>query len=103
MSVETSFAAPIGPRRWNCTVPPQVAMPSTLTVALSLTGTDPVPIDADPPVLSWVVTELTHPPKPPRTKSFNVAVVDVDERVSEATEAKQRSASPRLVRLTPPS
>jgi hypothetical protein len=36
-------------------------------------------------------------------KSFRVAVVDVDARVSAATDEKHRSPRPSTVRLTPPS
>jgi hypothetical protein len=100
MSVDASIGDPIGPRRWNCTVPDQVEMPVTATVAESLTETDPVPIEVVPVTLDCVVTELPHVPKPPRTKSFSVAVVDVDERVSDATEAKHRSPRPSSDRLT---
>ena len=103
MSVDTSIADPIGPRRWNCTVPFQVVTPGTVTVAESLTETDPVPIEVDPVTLDCVVTPLPHVPKPPRMKSFSVAVVDVDDRVSDATDAKHLSPRPSAVRLTPPS
>src|SRR5262249_29112817 len=99
----TSNGDPIGPRRWNCTVPVQVAVPVTVTVAESLTGNDPVPIGVEPVTLDCVVTLLPQGAKAPRMKSFRVAVVDVDERVSEATDAKHRLASPRAERLTPPS
>ena len=61
----------------------------TVTVAESLTETDPVPIEVDPVTLDCVVTlELPQVPKLPRTKSFSVAVVDVDDRVSDATDAE---------------
>src|SRR5262245_56258709 len=103
MSWDDSSPEPIGPRRWNCTVPLHVEIPVTVTVALSLTETDPVPIDVDPVMLECEVVELPHVPKVPRTKSFSVAVVDVDDRVSDATLAKHRLARPRFVRLTPPS
>src|SRR5262245_23533671 len=103
MSVDASNGDPIGPRRWNCTVPPQVGMPVTVTVAESLAETDPVPIEVDPVRLDWVVTLLPQGANAPRMKSFSVAVVDVDERVSDATVAKQRLASPSTERLTPPS
>ena len=39
----------------------------------------------------------------PRTKSFSVAVGDVEERVSEATLEKHSPARPSVERLTPPS
>ena len=104
MSVDTSFAAPIGPRRWNCTVPLQVVTPVTVTVAESLTETDPVPIEVVPPeTLCCVVTDEPQVPKPPRMKSFSVAVVDVDDLVSDDTDEKHLSPSPSAVRLTPPS
>src|SRR5215472_15509628 len=99
MSVSVSNGDPMGPRRWNCTVPFQVAMPVTVTVAESLAETDPVPIEVDPVILDCVVTVAPQPPKVPRTKSFSVAVVDVDDRVSDATDAKHLSARPRAVRL----
>src|SRR5262245_56432652 len=103
MSVDTSNGDPIGPRRWNCTVPFQVVTPVTVTVAESLTETDPVPIDVDPVMLECVVSSAPQPPKVPRMKSFSVAVVDVDDRVSDDTVAKHLSPSPSAVRLTPPS
>src|SRR5512132_1933565 len=103
MSVDASFAAPIGPRRWNCTVPDQVVTPVTVTVAESLTETEPVPIEVDPVMLECVSSVAPQVPKVPRTKSFSVAVVEVDERVSDATLAKHRSPRPSAVRLTPPS
>src|SRR5262249_32742592 len=103
MSVDVSNGEPIGPRRWNCTVPPQTGVPVTATVAESVTGTDPVPIDVDPVMLECVVVLLPHDANWPSTKSLSVAVVDVDERVSDATEAKQRLARPSTERLTPPS
>jgi hypothetical protein len=39
----------------------------------------------------------------PSTKSFSVAVVEVEERVSEATLEKHSPESPSVERLTPPS
>src|SRR5262249_11984114 len=98
MSLEVSFAAPMGPRRWNCTVPLQVVTPVTVTVAVSLTETDPVPIDVDPVMLECVVNAAPHVPKVPRMKSFSVAVVDVEDRVSDATDAKHLSPRPSAVR-----
>src|SRR5262249_53067061 len=103
MLVETSSGDPMGPRRWNCTVPFQVVTPVTVTVAESWTETDPVPIDVDPVMLDCVVVPLIHVPNWPRMKSFSVAVVDVDDRVSDATDAKHVSPRPRAVRFTPPS
>src|SRR5262245_52882303 len=103
MSVDTSRADPMGPRTWNCTVPDHVVTPVTVTVAESWPVTEPVPMDAEPVMLDCDVTEAPQVPNPPRTKSFNVAVVEVDDRVSEATEAKHRSPRPRAVRFTPPS
>src|SRR5205814_4046507 len=69
----------------------------------SLTETDPLPIDVAPVTLDRVVTELPHLPNWPSTKSFSVAVVDVDDRVSAATDAKHLSPRPRADRLIPPS
>src|SRR5262249_38921651 len=103
MSVDVSSGEPIGPRRWNCTVPRQVDTPVTVTVAESLTETDPVPMEVVPVMLDCVVTLLPHAANWPRVKSFSVAVVDVDERVSDATDAKQVLLRPRTDRLTPPS
>src|SRR5262249_61400466 len=55
MSVETSSGDPMGPRRWNCTLPDQFGIPLTVTVAESLTETDPPSIDVDPVMLECVV------------------------------------------------
>ena len=85
-------------------MPAQVETPLTVTVAESLTETDPVPIEVEPPVtLCCVVKLLVQLPSWPRVKSFRVAVVDVDARVSAATDEKHRSPRPSAVRLTPPS
>jgi hypothetical protein len=83
----------------------------TVRSAESLTWIEPAVVIEIPvagmlaPVLSFgVVTRVVSQwPKSPRTKSLRVAVVDVDERVSEATEAKH--SPPRLSRLRvrPPS
>ena len=103
MLVEVSSAPPMGPRRLNCTVPFQVETPVTLTVAESLTETDPLPIDVLPVMLDCVVVLLPHWPNWPRMKSFSVAVVDVDDRVSDATDAKHLSPKPMADRFKPPS
>src|SRR5262249_22927679 len=99
-----------GPHSENWTLPLQVEMPVTLTVAWSATVTEPGAVEKPPagtglPLASVgvVCTVVLHPPKPPRMKSFSVAVVDVDDRVSDATDWKHRSARPRVDRLTPPS
>ena len=73
-----------------------------MTVALSVTWTEPVPIETLAAV-GVVCTVVSHSPKLPRMKSFSVAVGDVDARVSDATDAKHRPVRPRPDRLTPPS
>ncbi len=95
----------MGPHSRKATEPFQLEMPFTTMVALSVTDTDPDPIETDPPfpALGVVTIVVSQDPKPPRTKSLRVAVVAVDERVSDATDAKHRSASPRADRLIPPS
>jgi hypothetical protein len=42
-------------------------------------------------------------PNWPRTKSFRVAVVDVDDRVSDRADWKHSFDSPSVDRLMPPS
>src|SRR5919202_1617464 len=90
-----------GPHSENCRLPAQVVVPETFTVAWSVASTDPVPIESPPsgmalPSLSLGVVVTLEPqlPKPPRTKSFSTAVVDVDDRVSDATDAKHRLPRP---------
>jgi hypothetical protein len=102
-----------GPQRWNETEPWNDETPVTSTVARSVTwiaaslgsvGIVNGPVSAVPLPSAGVVEIVdTHPPKPPRTKSFSVAVVDVEDRVSEATFAKHSLPSPSADRLTPPS
>src|SRR3954466_1959098 len=106
----------VGPHRVNATLPVHVVTPPTVTTAWSRTVTEPVPIETSgtlllllslmaPPAPVWgvVVMPDEQSPKLPRTKSLRTAVVDCDERVSEATEAKH--SPPRLseLRFTPPS
>src|SRR4051812_27039393 len=98
-------------QRKNLRLPDQLEMPSTVRFAESLTDTLPAePIDrpaagmlAPAPSFGVVTRVVSHLPKLPRTKSFSVAVVEVDERVSDATLAKHSPARPRVDRLTPPS
>jgi hypothetical protein len=69
-------------------------------VAVSVTD---VPGATVPVLDAVVVIVAVQLPNWPRTKSFRVAVVDVDDRVSDATLEKHSSPSPRADRLTPPS
>ena len=56
------------------------------------------------PVLDAAVVSVAEQlPNSPSTKSFSVAVVEVDDRVSDATLEKHSSASPSAERLTPRS
>src|SRR5436190_9911474 len=91
-----------GPHSENARLPLQVLTPDTVTVAVSVTWTEPVPIETLAAV-GVVCTVVTHSPKLPRMKSFSVAVGDVDARVSDATDAKHKPLRPRPDRLTPPS
>jgi hypothetical protein len=100
-------AASSGPHRKKCTLPVNVDTPWTVTVALSVTEIwalfGSVGIANGPASVGAVVSDDVHWPNPPRTKSFSVAVGDVDDRVSAANEAKHVSPRPRAPRLTPPS
>ena len=73
--------------------------PETSTVALSVRL---LPIGTVA-VETCVVSLAPQTAKLPRTKSFSVAVVDVDERVSDATVEKHSFPRPSSDRLTPPS
>src|SRR5438067_1918725 len=80
----------MGPQRKNVTFPLGVFegwLP--LTVAVSWTG---VPGVTGPGLDTWVDIVATQLPKLPRTKSFSVAVVDVEERVSARKLAKHSLA-----------
>src|SRR5438128_533939 len=80
----------IGPHRKNVTVPLGVLegwLPTT--VAVSWTA---VPGVTGPAFDTWVDMVATQLPKLPRTKSFSVAVVDVEERVSARKLAKHSLA-----------
>src|SRR3989475_7848386 len=80
----------MGPQRKNVTVPLGVIegrFPTT--VAVSWTG---VPGVSGPAFDTWVDIVATQLPKLPRTKSFSVAVVDVEERVSARKLAKHSLA-----------
>jgi hypothetical protein len=73
-------------------------------VAESLVETEPVPIEAEPAGLAVVVILEVQLPKPPRTKLFRTALVDVDERLSASVLAKHSPARPgNNERLMPPS
>src|SRR5207248_6118315 len=90
-------------QRENVTVPLGVFdawLPTT--VAVSCTA---VPGVTKPVLDGVVVIVALHWAKLPRTKSFSVAVADVDERVSDRKLAKHSLAieADRLDRLTPPS
>src|SRR5215212_267637 len=91
-----------GPHSENCSLPVQVLVPVTFTVAWSVALIEPVPIERLAAV-GVVFTSVWHDPNLPRAKSFSVAVVDVDDRVSDATDWKHRSARPSCDRLTPRS
>jgi hypothetical protein len=52
---------------------------------------------------AWVVIDGVQFGNWASTKSFSVAVVEVDERVSEATLEKHSLPSPKVERLMPPS
>ncbi len=92
-----------GPQRKNFSVPVQVDAPVMFSVAESVNPvTMPAPIDTVL-TLGVVLRPLVHFPKLLMTKSFNCAVVDVDERVSEATVAKHSPERPSAERLMPPS
>src|SRR5438093_10393695 len=97
-------------QRKNFSVPLQFTAPVTVKSAESFTDAEPVPIDRPPtgmsrpaPVFGVVVSPDTQWPKLPRTKSFRVALVESDERVSEATLAKHSLPRPSAERLMPPS
>src|SRR2546427_2160832 len=94
-----------GPQRENWTLPVQFAAPPTVTVAESLTGeTKPVPMETDPVGLEVVVIDEEQLPKVARTKLFNTADVEVDDRLSARVVAKHSLASPgKLERSMPPS
>ena len=102
----------LGPQRKNDTLPLQVVAPPTVIVAESLTDTEPVPMESPPdgiglpfPSFAVVAIDEVQPPKVASTKSFSVAVVDVEERVSADTVAKHSLATPpgSSDRLMPPS
>ena len=81
----------MGPQRKNVTVPLGVIegrFPTT--VAVSWTG---VPGVSGPAFDTWVDIVATQLPKLPRTKSFSVAVVEVEERVSARKLAKHSFAT----------
>src|SRR6266508_2936837 len=78
-------------QRKNFSVPLQFAAPLIAKSAESFTDTEPVPIDKPPAGMS----------SPPPV--FGVEVVEVDERVSEATLAKHSLPRPSKERLMPPS
>src|SRR6266511_557315 len=97
-------------QRKNFSVPLQFAAPLIAKSAESFTDTEPVPIDkppagmsSPPPVFGVVVSPDTQWPKFPRTKSFSVEVVEVDDRDSEPTLATPPLSRPSKERLMPPS
>src|SRR5690349_14815435 len=55
------------------------------------------------PSAGVVVSELEQLPNVPTMKSFSVAVVDVEERVSDPIDAKHSPERPRVERLMPAS
>jgi hypothetical protein len=96
----------------NWTVPPKIEAPVTVIVAVSLSlseealGEDTAVVGIGfVPLWLGVVTVLDlQPPKPPRTKLFRTALVDVDERLSASVLAKHSPARPgKSERLMPPS
>jgi len=104
----------IGPQSENCRLPDQFVVPLMTKSAESLTDTEPAVVIGVPvagtlvvPSASFgvVVTCVSQSPKVPRTKSFNTADVEVEDRVSEATVAKHSLAMPpgSNERLIPPS
>jgi hypothetical protein len=96
-----------GPHRWNWMVPLNSATPVTVRFALSVTEIwalfGSVGIGNGPAFVGVVVSVVSHLPNPPSTKSFRVAVGEVDARDSAATAAKHVFPRPSSVRLTPPS
>src|SRR5207244_523807 len=101
--VEQSGFEALGPHRKNVTVPVGSAAlvpPDTVNVAVSWTA---VPGRTVPLLDAWVVMLAWHCAKFPSTKSFSVAVVEVDDRVSAAKLEKHSPASPIVERLMPAS
>jgi hypothetical protein len=89
---------------WKVTLPVGVgglAVPVPCTVATSFTGD---PGDTSPAAPTLGVVEMVAPQTAnwPRTKSFSVAVVDVDERVSDAMLEKHSPPRLNAERLMPP-
>src|SRR6266571_7748605 len=110
LAVPSHVPVAIGPHRKNARVPLQVVAPLIDSVAVSLTETEPVPMESPPPGIglpfpSFAVVAMddVQLPKVVSTKSFRVAVVEVEERVSAATDAKHSLAIPpgRSDRLMP--
>ena len=102
--VTVEFAA-VGPQSEKVTVPEGVggfARPVPWTVAISVTL---VPGETSPPAptLGLVESVASQTANWPRTKSFSTAVVEVEERVSDATDEKHSPPRPSRDRLTPPS
>src|SRR2546425_9669819 len=92
----------IGPQRKKSTVPLHVETPVTVSVAESVTETEPVPIENALP--DGVVTIWDpHWPKRPRTKSLSVASPDCEDRVLRRKLRKQAPPKPSPVRSRPPS
>src|SRR4051812_17228420 len=85
-----------GPQRKNWSVPVQFCAPVMVRLAESWTDVPGVRL---PPGVGVVTRPLSHLPNPPRTKSFKVAVVEVDERVSDATLEKHSPPRPSSDRL----
>src|SRR5262245_56431666 len=98
-----------GPQRWNDTVALNDALPVTVISARSWTsilasaGSFGISNGSliglgfsfsSSPLTGVVLVFDVHSPKFSRTKSFRVAVVDVEERVSEATLAKHSLPRP---------
>src|SRR5215203_2078676 len=77
--------------------------PDTEIVAVSVTELPVPPGKTGPAVDACVVIPAWQFSNCPRTKSFSVALVDVDDRVSDATDEKHSSARPSADRFTPPS
>jgi len=111
VQAEKGLPSAVGPQRKNVRVPVQVDAPVMVrVVASSFTETEPVPIDRPPAgmlapaaSLGVVVSPDVQLPKRARMKSFRVAVVEVDERVSAPTVEKHSPERPISDRLMPAS
>ena len=80
-----------------------LAVPVPCTVARSVTLVPGETAWRRAPALGVVVSVAPQTANWPRTKSFRVAVVEVDERVSEAMLEKHSPPRLKADRLMPPS